>query len=76
MKVKDLKTILEDIPEDYHIAFEIIRNPEEDINCKDDILEGKDSFNDGLEWKFVKSHCMGCHTVFHKEKVLGLQIHY
>ncbi len=76
MIVEELKQLLENIPNDYEIAFEVIRNPEEDDNCKDDILIGKDSFDDGLGWEFVKSHCMGCYTLFNKEKVLGLQIHY
>ncbi len=75
MTVEELKQLLENIPNDYDVAFEVIRNPEADDNCKDDILISKDDeIHDGLE--FVKSHCMGCYTLFNKEKVLGLQIHY
>ena len=76
MTVEDLKKLLEQIPNDYQVAFEIVRKPEEDCNCKDDILISKDDMMGGLEWEFLKSHCMGCYTTFHKEKVLGLQIHY
>lgn len=77
MNVEELKKILEQIPNDYQIAFEVVRNPEDDDNCKDDILINKDNtVDDGLRWEFIKSHCMGCYTVFNKEKVLGLQIHY
>ena len=77
MNVKELKEILDKIPNDYTIAFEIVRNPEKDINCKDDILKTKDTIYDkGCVWEFLKSHCMGCYTTFKKQKVLGLQIHY
>lgn len=73
MTVEELKQLLENVPNDYDVAFEIIRNPE-----NDDILKTKDTdeIHDEFEWEFVKSHCMGCYTLFNKEKVLGLQIHY
>lgn len=77
MNVKELKEILEEIPDDYAVAFEIVRNPEFEQNCIDDILTADyDDFYEMFEWKFLKSHCMGCYTLFIKEKVVGLQIHY
>jgi len=73
MNVKKLKELLNKIPEDYHVAFEIVRNPEDDINCKNDIISYEDF---DRKWEFLKSHCIGCYSLFAKEKILGLQIHY
>jgi len=79
MKVKDLLENIErskqSYPDflDWDIALEHVDKPEEDINCKDDIITHID--ND-IEWKFIKSHAMGCCSYFTKEKVFGIQIHF
>ena len=82
MKIKDLIEIIDTGKKDYSdflewdIAFEQVDNPENDPYCKDDILIGKNNWDDGIDWKFIKSHSMGCCTYFIKAKTLGLQIHY
>lgn len=79
MKVKELLEVIERSKKDYPdflewtVALEQVENPEEDINCKDDIVSYKDLSG---SWKFIKSHCLGCCSYFKGEKVFGIQIHY
>jgi len=79
MKVKELLEGIERSKENYpdflewDIALEHVDKPEEDINCKDDIIISNQG---GDEWKFIKSHAMGCCSFFTKQKVFGIQIHY
>ncbi len=80
MKVKDLikaidywQRIYPDILE-WDVALEQHEgNPKECKNCQDNIVVSK---QDSEVWKFIKSHCMGCCTMFPDKKILGLQIHY
>lgn len=81
MKIKELLETIEqgklrysDFLE-WNVAVENFNDPEQDCNCKSDILYSHDECC-GFSWKFVKSHSMGCCTYFIKEKVLGIQVHY
>ena len=80
MKVKELLEVIQKGKNEYpdflewSVALEHVENPEEDVNCKDDIVKMKEFGGD--EWIFIKSHCMGCCTYFIKEKIFGIQIHY
>ena len=76
MKVKELAENIERNKKEYpdflewDIALEHVEKPEEDVNCKDDIIKN------GEGWAFIKSHCQGCCSFWTKRKIFGIQIHY